>query len=441
LRCSLSLEITQLIHWQDKFIVAGLGGAYEIGEQGVSQIVQDPIRYLFASERSRSLIASTYDDKLHQYKFDKSWIEARVIENINSPVNYIFEEDSSALWFCGFDKLFRLSFSDTSRQVQTLDIEKKTFDQVLGICFDKQVFIATSSGFFFYDSKKGTLVEGDTLRKPIAYFANATNMWFRDSHSWYTVGKSGGHNNLQLLNLFTNIRFIDSDRERGSLWIITGNNELLQFNSESPRKDEILFPLILKSIENNNVLVPRKSKIEIEQDNSSIRVEVIRPDFIGSRFIEYRYMLEGLNEQWSDWSTTYNVIPFPYIPTGDYKLMIQSKDIFGRINELDPVLIEVVPPYWRQTWFYALEFAVFTALVLLSFRLSHKYNVVSRLLSLLSIIILIEFIQTAAGSTFSANSGPVIDFLIQVFVAFLILPVEGFLRNFMLRSIARRKAA
>jgi ligand-binding sensor domain-containing protein len=433
-------KITQLIHWQDKFIVAGLGGAYEIGAQSVNQIIQDPIRFLFASERSKSLIASTYDDKLHQYKFDKTWIETRVVESINGPVNYIFEEDDSAIWFCGFDKLFRFNLSDTSRQVQTLDIDKRNFDQLLGICLDKQVYIATSSGFYFYDAKKGTLAEGDTIRKPIAYFASAKNMWFRDSHSWYTVGKAGGQNNLQLLNLFTNIRFMDADRERGSLWIITGNNELLQFNSESPRKDEVLFPLILKTIENNNVLVPRKDRIEIDQDNSAITVEVVRPDFIGARFIEYRYKLEGLNEQWSDWSTTYNIIPFPYIPTGNYKLFIESKDIFGRINELTPVVIEVVPPYWRQTWFYALEFTIFTTLVLLSFRLSTKYNVVSRLLSLLSIIILIEFIQTAAGSTFSSGSGPVVDFLIQVCVAFVILPVEGFLRKFMLRSIEKNKS-
>jgi hypothetical protein len=59
---------------------------------------------------------------------------------------------------------------------------------------------------------------------------------------------------------------------------------------------------------------------------------------------------------------------------------------------------------------------------------------------LLSIIILIEFIQTAAGSTFSTNSGPVVDFLVQVCVAFVILPVEGFLRRFMLKSIEKNKS-
>ncbi len=430
-------KITQLIHWQHKFIAAGLGGAYEVGEQHAVQIIQEPIRFLFASKKSNNLIASTYNDRLHQYKFDKTWVEARVIENISVPVNYIFEEDSTALWFCGFDKLFRMDILDTAQHVQTLSIDKHNFDQPLGICLNKQVFIATSSGFYFYDNKKGTLVEGDTLRKPTAYFASATNVWFRDKHSWHTAGQSGGQNNLQLLNLFNNIRFIDSNADHSGLWIITGANELLQFSSEAQRKDETLFPLILKSIENDNKLLPRKSFIKIDQDKSSLMVEVIRPDFIGAKFIEYRYLLEGLNKQWTEWSTKHNIIDFPYLPTGEYKLLVQAKDIFGRINELDSVKIEVVPPYWKQTWFFAAEFSVFVFLVILSFRLSYRFIFLSRILSLLSIIIFIEFIQTIAGSTIS-KSTPVLDFAIQVAIAFMILPIEGFLRRHFLLAITKR---
>jgi hypothetical protein len=224
---------------------------------------------------------------------------------------------------------------------------------------------------------------------------------------------------------------------QGGLWIITGANELLQFNSEAQRKDEVLFPVILKSIENDHRLLPRKGFIKIDQDKSSLKVEVIRPDFIGARFIEYRYLLEGLNKQWSEWSTSYNIIPFPYLPTGEYKLFVQAKDIFGRINELDPVKVEVVPPYWKQTWFFAAEFSVFVFLVLLSFRLSYRFIFISRILSLLSIIIFIEFIQTIAGSTIS-KSTPALDFLIQVAIAFMILPIEGFLRRYFLHAITKR---
>jgi ligand-binding sensor domain-containing protein len=428
-------KITQLIPWKGKLIAVGLDGAFEIGET-ITRIIQEPIRFLFASEKLDKLIVSTYNGKLIQYEFDTKWIGTESIRNINEPINYIFEEDTTAIWFCGFDKVFRINNHD--QKVRALTIAKNNFDELLGISLNKQVFIAASSGFYFYDRVKEELVEGDTIHKPTAYFASSSNLWFRDQHNWFTAGKSGGHNNLQLLNLFRSIRFIDSDPHQGSLWIITGNNELLQFNSEAIRKEEILYPLILKSIENNSVLLPRRETVKIDQDKSSIKVEVIRPDFIGARFIEYRYKLQGLNPQWSEWSVNNNVIDFPFLPTGEYTMLIQSKDIFGRINELKPLKIEVEPPYWKETWFYAAEFSVFLFLVILSFRLSYRFIFISRVLSLLAIIIFIEFIQTIAGSTFSTHSSPVFDFAIQVGVAFIVLPVEGFLRRYFLQAITKR---
>jgi FlaA1/EpsC-like NDP-sugar epimerase len=99
--------------------------------------------------------------------------------------------------------------------------------------------------------------------------------------------------------------------------------------------------------------------------------------------------------------------------------------------------LEVEPPYWRQSWFYASEFAFFTILVVLSLKLSSgnsKYQYISRLLSVLTVIMLIQFIQTVVSSQISIKSTPVIDFFIQVFIALLILPIEGLLRKFIIRS-------
>jgi hypothetical protein len=190
-------------------------------------------------------------------------------------------------------------------------------------------------------------------------------------------------------------------------------------------------------MEQKNIEI-RKDKLRIDQENSALHFTVVKPDYIGARSIEYRYFLEGLNATWTEWSASNSQIDIPYLPTGEYSLKVQAKDIFGRITELDPVQMEVVPPYWKRSWFYALEFVIFASLVILSFRLSNRFRYVSMVLSLLSIIILIEFIQTAAGSTFVTDSSPVVEFLVQVGIAFLILPAELFLRKFMLRSIDKR---
>lgn len=433
-------KITQLINWNGRLIAAGIDGVFEIGEKLV-RISQEPSRFVFASEHHNRIIVSTYDAKLHQYQFSGGWKEIRLIQEIGEPINYIFEEDSTAIWLCGYDRIFRIDQLTTEPRIQTHTISKHTFDKLLGINLNKEVFIVNTSGFYFYDKEKGVLAQGDTLRKPIAYFADQGNLWFRDNRSWFTAGQSGGNANLQLLNLFSSIRFMSADAETGNLWIVTGNNELLQFNSDTLQKDNVLYPLILKSIESNSVLLPKQSRVKLEQDKSAVKLEVVKPDFIGARFVQYRYQLNGINQQWSAWSTGNNIIDFPYLPTGEYQLVVQSRDIFGRINELPPITISVTPPYWKQTWFYAAEFSVFLFFVIMSFRLSYRFIFISRVLSLLSIIIFIEFIQTIAGSTFSTKNSPVFDFVIQVGVAFVVLPVEGFLRRYFLQAITRRNQA
>jgi hypothetical protein len=166
-----------------------------------------------------------------------------------------------------------------------------------------------------------------------------------------------------------------------------------------------------------------------------VTIRVAQPDYLAPQAIEYRYQLIGLDDAWSEWSSHYNSIDFPYLPSGDYTLAIQSRDVLGVVRELDTISFEVLPPYWKRPWFYALEFFVFAGFVLLSFRLSTRYQIISRLLSLLTIIMLIQFIQTVVSEVFETRASPVTDFFMQVFVAFLILPVEGYLRELMLRSL------
>lgn len=438
----INAKITQLVLWQGKLIAAGLEGAFEINELSSTSVMEDPVRFLLASERNKTLFVSTYDDKLHQLSLSKAgWNDESLIQNIVDPINYIFEEGADAIWFCSYDKIYRLEYAEgLTHAAQSMSVENPSFEKTVGISLNGQVTIATSAGFYFYDKGKKDLIKSDTLAAPRAFFANNSNLWFRDDHQWYISGHRGNKTNLQLLNVFNDIRYISSDAKSGNVWIITGNNELLRFNSDKPPL-ETVYPLFLKTISQNDAISLRRSSIEVEQENSSLKVSVVKPDYIGANAVEYRYFLEGLHTEWSAWSNKDYEFVFPYLPPGKYVLKVQSKDIFGKESEMSPVTVEVLPPYWKRVWFYALEFAVFAALVLLSFRLSHRYNLVSRLLSLLSIIILIEFIQTLLGSQLSLNSGPVVDFVVQVFVAFLVLPVEGFLRTFMLKSIEKNKAA
>jgi hypothetical protein len=214
---------------------------------------------------------------------------------------------------------------------------------------------------------------------------------------------------------------------------VNKNNELFKFFGEKITPYERTYPVYLKAIVNGEEQLAYRSGVEVGEDKP-LSFVVIQPDYSGFDGIEYRYQLKGLSKEWSDWSNVNNEVNFPYLPPGDYKLQVQSRNLFGKVSEMKEVSFEVLPPYWKRSWFYALEFAFFAGLMALSYRLSTRYRLISHLLSLITIILLIQFIQTIAAAIFSTKSSPVIDFFIQAFVAILILPVEAYLSNVMLRK-------
>jgi hypothetical protein len=237
---------------------------------------------------------------------------------------------------------------------------------------------------------------------------------------------------LEWLGLFSDIRFLTPTGDSNGLWVITANNELYRF-APTPKARPEAFPLFLRGVRGPEQVLATHH-LEIEEGKGALTFEFVQPDYNGFETIEYRYLLTGLTDGWSSWSPNNSEIPFPYLPSGEYEIAVQSMNIFGKVSEVDKILISVTPPYWRQPWFYGLEVAFFGMLVLLSVRLSvsnEKYKPISRVLSLLTVIMVIQLVQSTAYSFIDLQSSPVIEFIIQVVIALLVLPLENRLRRFM----------
>lgn len=430
-------KITHLVEINGKLVAAGLEGVFAVEDVEAQVIMHSPTRYIYASDKLNSVIVSTYNDEIWSLSASESgWQQRNLINGLGDQIDYIFEGAENEWWLCGLDRIYQLQLNtDGIQRLQTIRLSNPNFEKTVGVQWDKNIFFVNSHGFYEFDRSQNRLVKLDSLEKPFQYFPVDGQILYRDQHRWNMFGGGNADNNLQLLNLFQDLRFITTDENARNLWMISGSNELLKFYGENIPVIPSKFPIFLKSIQNNAIKIGDFSHIEIDQTTSAVTFEVVQPDFINPRGIEFRYFLEGMHQVWSDWSSANNKINFPYLPPGEYSLRVEARNIFGKVSELTPVPFEVIAPYWKRSWFYALEFLVFASLVILSFRLSTRYRIISRFLSLITIILLIEFIQTVIGSSIVNDDTPVIEFLIQFVVAILILPVEGYLRNLMLRSI------
>ncbi|NJM24540.1 MAG: hypothetical protein HC859_02425 [Bacteroidia bacterium] len=430
----IEAKVTQLLEMNGNLYAAGLGGIFMIDDSVSTPILEEPIRFAFGSAVENLMITCTYGDEVRVlHNEGNNWNLTPLLSDLDDQIGFIFKGARNELWLCGLDKVYRISVDSLSiSNIQTIDIANPNFNEIAGVQTAETV-LATRDGFYKFNEANATFSKVDSLAKPKLYFANEGHLWYRDARNWDLIAGTPSTTNLQMLNLVGELRYIASDSSDENLWIITNGNELFKFYGEKMTIYNTGYPLFLKRIVNGSDEIAARSKVSIEEQ-SAISFDVVQPHFAG-QIIEYRYMLKGIDQQWSDWSILNRSISFPFLPVGQYTLTVQSRDIFGKISDMEPVVISVKSYFWRQSWFYAMEFAVLSLLVLLSFKLSVRYRFVSRLLSLLSIILLIEFIQTLLGSTFVTNDSPIMNFVIQVIVAFLVLPVEGYLRNVMFKSI------
>ena len=68
---------------------------------------------------------------------------------------------------------------------------------------------------------------------------------------------------------------------------------------------------------------------------------------------EYQYKLEGLDDDWSEW-TTDSYKEYINLSEGEYKFMVRSRNGYGQLSNIAEFRFEVTPPYYRSIVAYIL---------------------------------------------------------------------------------------
>lgn len=424
----------------DRLFCGGLDGLFEITDGKAISISRLPVRYFYVSEIQGKIFTSTYTDELKVFDYRaESLPEVEVFGDYKDYVQHIFEDKHNRIWFCSTNDLYWIKLK--GGQITEMDeyhIENPYFYETYGTASGDSILFINESGIFTIQEGKNALQKVRSAANIDRYLVGADGkVWVHVDQRWSTLVPEKISDKLNLLSLFKNINYIATDDRKEDYWVITDNNDLYKLANPALNTISNGYKLYLKDIKTNSEILPPAPKLVFEQQNSNLIFEFVQPEYSGVLDIQYSYKLDGLNDQWSEWSSNYNEINFPYLPEGEYVLKVKSRNTLGAINEAAPVAFKVIPPYWKRAWFYALEFLAMALLLFISVKLKKldtKYHLVSRLLAVLTLIIIIEFIQTVAENEFGSSSSPVLDFIMQVLIALIILPFEGILRKYIFKG-------
>lgn len=86
----------------------------------------------------------------------------------------------------------------------------------------------------------------------------------------------------------------------------------------------------------------------------------------------YQYRLDGFEDSWSDWTEESKAV-YTNIPEGNYTFRVRSRNIYGEVSAEDAYAFEVLAPWFRTWWAYALYVLLSGSLVfgVVRLRLTH----------------------------------------------------------------------
>lgn len=432
----LDFKTKQLIPFKEHLLAVSNSGLYEIKDSVASLVVDDVIRYAHATDEYVLLATGNHEIRVFEL-LDDLWIESQSFELAGEIIVGMFNDHKDRIWIISSNSIHQFDPSSFDQADMIFaEFPNQFIDKVRGTVINDQIYLINSSGYFYYDEMNdrirvdSTLL--DKLGKPIHHLQQSDGVvWVYDGQSWTSIGSDKYLKTYEMLGLFPDMTSVEAIGDE--LWIIDKNEKLYRFNSQEERQFSFRNKTFIRNVLDEQGKVRKTGEIDFDFSNNSITFEISRPDYLGISRVEYQYQLKGLMNDWSEWSSNQKV-DFNYLPPGEYTLVARSRDVYGETQYSGIYTFSIDPPYWQTPWFYAIQVIVFASLVIGSTRLNRgknkgKYFLLTEGLTLFTIVLIIEFLQTVAGASFDVESSPVFDFMMDASIALLILPLELLLKR------------
>lgn len=152
----------------------------------------------------------------------------------------------------------------------------------------------------------------------------------------------------------------------GIVWF-GGEEGLFRYDDNMRRSKAADFPaLIRRIIVNEDSLIynggsTAAPRVELTYAQNNLRFECAATSFELPAANRFQFFLEGFEEDWSNWAGESHK-DYTNIPEGTYTFRVRAKNVYEHLSREASFAFEILPPWWRTWWAYALYafFLVFT---------------------------------------------------------------------------------
>jgi signal transduction histidine kinase/DNA-binding response OmpR family regulator len=151
----------------------------------------------------------------------------------------------------------------------------------------------------------------------------------------------------------------------GVLWFGTAG-KLARFDTRRFGRSPTPFSAIVRRVIVNhaNTVAPSAAGLApaFGADSRTLRFEFAAPSFLNERTTQYQSRLEGVDREWSPWSTE-SRRDYTNVSFGDYRFHVRARNELSQISEEATLAFTVLPPWYRTWWANGLYLLAFVGLV------------------------------------------------------------------------------
>ena len=168
--------------------------------------------------------------------------------------------------------------------------------------------------------------------------------------------------------------FVDTD---GSVWS-TGES-LLRFEPGARATVSAQLPTLIRQVDAGSALVyggtevPDGSEVRLAPGSSSVRFQFAAPVYSDSVDVDYQYLLEGADKDWSGWGKQKEA-NYSSLGPGKYRFRVHARSDDGRVSPEGTYVFTILPPWYRTTLAYILYVLLLMLLAVAGWRYISMYE-------------------------------------------------------------------
>lgn len=366
----------QLLVLDGKLLAVTSLGVFEVSKGGAKPIVVGKdIRVAAPSVENKSIVWLGGADGIFtlQYK-NGDWQYNPAISLGNDEPTSIVELSINELLVSTESKVVRLLVGGKGAPL-SVPVNGMLFDSPLVRRISGSVRIISKGNVYTYNLEKNNVVR-DSLEfsAPITdqIFTQDDVSWLCIDQAWQCYSSKGvvGNHNAQFISLLDKVNaiFVTPSND---LLVVNNFHEIARIAVPKDYKSVAEIPITIKKVEDGDGRLLDINSIELTYSNNSLRILLASPSYVKERSTEYQYVIEGMMDEWSEWSSNPNLV-FPFFPSGHYTLNIRARDLLGRQSEVYSLDFRIQPPFWKSVWFISICVLAFLVLVFMFIRVRER---------------------------------------------------------------------